>query len=55
MMELVGQVGVQCVERGHLLYQLWNGLRGLLRAAMMDRDRARQAAWHARREETLAR
>eukprot|EP00878_Enallax_costatus_P033734 GHUV01037287.1.p1 GENE.GHUV01037287.1~~GHUV01037287.1.p1 ORF type:complete len:714 (+),score=230.60 GHUV01037287.1:420-2561(+) len=47
--ELCRQVSVGCVERGHLMAQLWLSLRTMLIAALEDRQTAHaaQAAAHA--------
>lgn len=54
MEELCGQVGTLCVERGHLMWQLWAVLRHMLRLMVRDREMSRTAMREAQKTELAA-
>lgn len=41
------QVATLCVERGHLMWQLWAALRHMLRLTLQDRDMSRCGQYRA--------
>ncbi|GAX74672.1 hypothetical protein CEUSTIGMA_g2120.t1 [Chlamydomonas eustigma] len=51
MSELCGQVGSSCLERGHLMAQLWDLMRYLMKSVLADRDMAVEMAVESRRRE----
>uniref|UniRef100_A0A7S3VUA7 Uncharacterized protein n=1 Tax=Dunaliella tertiolecta TaxID=3047 RepID=A0A7S3VUA7_DUNTE len=51
MEELCGQAATLCVERGHLMWQMWAALRHMLRLVLQDRETSRAITREARRSE----